>query len=49
MLNILRIIMDKVDSMGKQMGNKTERRKFKERTKKKHQKSRTLWQKRECL
>lgn len=25
--------MDKVDSMGKQMGNKTERWKFKERTK----------------
>lgn len=34
--------MDKVDSMGKQMGNKTERWKFKERTKKKRWKSGTL-------
>lgn len=41
--------MDKVDSMGKQMGNKTERSKFKERTKKKRQKSGTLLQKQECL
>lgn len=30
MLNILRIIMDKVDSMGKQMGNKTEENSKKE-------------------